>query len=138
MINNEKIEFSVKALIVKEGKFLALHRSTEISTLNELPGGRLEFGETAEQTVVKKVLEETNFSVEPIKLIDTWNFIKEKHQITGIIYLCKIKQGRFMLSYEHNNYEWLELNEESVSRMTFPFKERMKNWDMKSIMESSL
>lgn len=64
--------------------------------LCELPGGRMAFGETAE---------ETSFIVEPVKLLDTWNFVATDYQITGVIYLCKIKDRNLKLSDEHDKYE---------------------------------
>jgi 8-oxo-dGTP diphosphatase len=101
--------------------------------LYELPGGRMEFGETAEETLKREVKEETNFVVEPMKLLDTWNFISKDYQITGIIYLCKIIAGDFKLSDEHDKYQWLELNDMSINLMHDVFKERMVNWNMKGL-----
>lgn len=104
-METRKIEFAAKALILNDGKYLALHKSIAKHNLYELPGGRMEFGETAEETLIREVNEETNFIVKPIKLLDTWNFITKDYQITGIIYLCKIKDGSLKLSDEHDKYE---------------------------------
>lgn len=128
-----KIEFATKALILNDGKYLALHKTEAKHNLYELPGGRMEFGETAEETIIREIKEETNFLVEPIKLLDTWNFVSKDYQITGIIYLCKIKSGVFKLSDEHDKYQWLEFNDIGINMMHDVFKERMENWDMKEI-----
>ena len=134
-METRKIEFAAKALILNDGKYLALHKSIAKHNLYELPGGRMEFGETAEETLIREVNEETNFIVKPIKLLDTWNFITKDYQITGIIYLCKIKDGSLKLSDEHDKYEWVEFNEKGIDKMHDVYKERMINWKMKDIEE---
>lgn len=124
-----KIEFAVKALIFKNGKYLALHKTKVEHDFYELPGGRMEFGETAEETLIREVAEETNYMIEPIRLLDTWNFVAEDYQITGIIYYCKIKDGSLKLSDEHDRHEWLEFNEDSINRMHEVYRIKMINWN---------
>jgi 8-oxo-dGTP diphosphatase len=132
-LETRKIEFAAKALIFNDGKYLALHKSIAKHNLYELPGGRMEFGETAEETLFREVKEETSFTIEPVKLLDTWNFVATDYQITGVIYLCKIKDGSLKLSDEHDKYEWLEFNEENLDKMHEVYKTRMKNWDINKI-----
>lgn len=132
-METHKIEFATKAFILKDGKYLALHKTEATHNLYELPGGRMEFGETAEETLKRELKEETNFIVEPIKLLDTWNYISKNNQITGVIYLCRINDGDFKLSDEHDKYQWLEFNDASINMMYDVFKERMVKWDMKEI-----
>lgn len=134
-MDTNKIQFATKAFILKDGKYLALHKTEAKHNLYELPGGRMEFGETAEETLIRELKEETNYVIEPIKLLDTWNFISKNHQITGVIYLCKIKEGDFKLSDEHDKYQWLEFNDASINMMHDVFKERMVNWHLKEIEE---
>ncbi|MFT9497964.1 NUDIX hydrolase [Anaerosolibacter sp.] len=128
----KKIYFAVKGFIVKEGKFLAMHQRTANEPWFDLPGGRMEFGETAEETLIREVHEETGLTVKPIKLLDTWNYITEDYQITGIIYSCEIDKGEVVLSDEHDGYKWLEISHNASNEMYKPFKERMMhwNWDM--------
>lgn len=52
-----KIDMGVKALVLKEGKFLVMHNNGVEEDLWELPGGRIEFGETAEETLKREMLE---------------------------------------------------------------------------------
>jgi mutator protein MutT len=132
-MDTRKIEFAAKAFIINDGKYLALHKSVAKHNLYELPGGRMEFGETAEETLKREVKEETSFTVEPVKLLDTWNCITSDYQITGVIYLCRIKEGSLKLSDEHDKYEWLEFNAENLDKMHEVYKTRMKNWDINKI-----
>lgn len=134
-METRKIEFAAKALIIDDGKYLALHKSIAKHNFYELPGGRMKFGETAEETLVREVKEETNFTIEPVKLLDTWNFVAADYQITGVIYLCKINDGNLRLSDEHDEYEWLKFNEESIEKMHEVYKMRMIDWNFKEIMK---
>jgi len=82
----------------------------------ELPGGGMEFGESAEQTIVREVREETGLNVDVIELLDTWDFIKEDLHITGVIYLCNVEGVcEVTLSDEHDSYQWLELDDGVVA-----------------------
>ena len=101
-----KIEFATKGLVIHEGKFLAVHRTGAVSPTLELPGGRMEFGETAEETMIREMAEETGLKVTPIKLLDTWNYVADKWQVTGIIYLCAAENPlNVVLSPEHDSFE---------------------------------
>lgn len=131
MRDNKRMEMGIKALILKEDKFLVMHNNGVKEDLWELPGGRMEFGETAEETLRREILEETGLTVKPIKLLDTWNLVKENHQITGIIYLCEVDEGEVRLSDEHDDFKWI--NEESLELIYDVFKVRMENWNWDEI-----
>jgi len=138
MKNEKKIEFAVKALIINEGRFLAVRRSQTKWTTFELPGGRMEFGETAEETVVREVFEETGLHVTPLVLVDTWNYVTETWQITGIIYLCSAKKpGEIVLSEEHDHYEWLSPDADSLEKMGQTFRPQMLRWDWDELIRKS-
>lgn len=130
----KKLFFAVKAFILHEGRFLAMHRSESKSNWLELPGGRMEFGETAEETVVREVLEETGLVIKPIRLLDTWNAVFEDYQITGIIYSCAIESGEVRLSPEHDRYEWLNADVAAVKKLHKVFSEKMANWDWHGLL----
>lgn len=131
--NNKRIYFAVKAVILKNNKFLVMHKGNAPAGMWEFPGGRMEFGETAEETLMREIMEETGLSVKPLRLLDTWNFVKETYQITGIIYLCKIGKGEVRLSEEHDAYKWLDADFKSASEMHKVFKEKMIKWDWNRI-----
>lgn len=130
---NNRIDMGVKALVFKEGKFLVMHNNGVKENLWELPGGRMEFGETAEETLRREMLEETGLIVKPIKLLDTWNLIKEDYQIAGIIYLCQLEEGEVRLSEEHDGYQWIDTDENSLKMVYEVFRSRMLNWNWDEI-----
>lgn len=132
-----KIEFSTKGLVMHEGKFLAVHKSGAASPTFELPGGRMEFGETAEETIVREMAEETGLKVTPIKLLDTWNYVAENWQVTGIIYLCAAENPQNVaLSAEHDFFEWLAPSVESFEKMNRLFKPQMLRWNWNELTKA--
>ena len=133
MEHNKKIYFAVKAFIPYEGKFLVMHKTGVEEDLWELPGGRMEFGETAEETMVREALEETGLLVSPVRVLDTWNCVFENYQITGIIYLCKIKNSEVRISDEHDKYKWVDVDIKSVNQMYEVFSEKMTRWNWEDI-----
>lgn len=133
MENNKRIDIGVKALILKDDKFLVMHNNGVKEDLWELPGGRMEFGETSEETLRREILEETGLTVKPIKLLDTWNLIREDYQIAGIIYLCQLEEGEVRLSDEHDAYRWIGTDMESLQLMYNVFRIKMANWNWDEI-----
>lgn len=124
------IQFAVKGLLIRDGQFLAVHKTAVKSPKFELPGGRMNFGETAEETLRREMLEETGLHVTPLKLVDTWNYVTKSHQVTGIIYLCTAQSGNVVqLSGEHDTYEWLAAQPESFEKMNRLFAPQMSRWD---------
>lgn len=131
MSNEKKIYFATKGFILNEGKFLIMHKKE--NGVWELPGGRMEFGEAAEDTIVREIAEETGLKIKPVRLLDTWNYIARDYQITGIIYLCEIISGEVTLSEEHDRFEWVDADGTIVEKLVNVFKERMIKWNWSDI-----
>lgn len=133
MQQTRQFHFSVKAFILKDGKFLALQRKGVREDVWDLPGGRMKFGETAEQTLARELLEEINCTVTPIQVLDTWNFVEDRYHITGIFYLCKMVNEEIRLSDEHGRFQWINAQNEAARMMYAYFKERMAKWNWDAI-----
>ena len=133
-MSEKRFEVSVKALIFNRDSFLALSKCTWQDGKFELPGGRSNFGETAEETVVREVFEETKLTITPLKLVDTWNFVTETRHVAGIIYLCNVENfENIILSEEHDKYEWLSTNPKSLDKMAECFRQPMFKWDWNAL-----
>ncbi|MEW8957311.1 NUDIX domain-containing protein [Clostridium sp.] len=136
MIEEKRMYFAAKAFIVQGNKFLAMHKKSSEEEYLELPGGRVEFGESLEDTLKREIFEETKLSFERIKLLDTWEFIGENYQIVGVIYLCRVIEGKVILSEEHDYYKWLEINDDSMDKLHRVYRDRLVNLGYGNIKES--
>ncbi len=124
-----RITFSIKALIQDpDGRVLILRRNTDRNTVWELPGGHIEFGETAEQAVTREVFEETGMKIIPEVIVDTWNAFLDNWHITGIIYKCSTKDFDIKLSDEHVEFRWAGINEPDFDLLIGEFREKVKKW----------
>ena len=79
---------AARAIVVENGKILVMHRDKNGSQYFTLVGGGVDDGETAEQSVVREVMEETGLQVTSCRLV----YI-EKHDPPynqQYIYLCEV------------------------------------------------
>lgn len=110
---------AVKAVVVKDGKCLLLHRSisemetTRINSHNpwDLPGGAVQFFEKNTDGLLREVKEETGLNVKIIKPLYVYDAIRSHLHMTIITYLCKYTSGVISLSHEHDDYAWVTREE---------------------------
>lgn len=135
----KKIFFSVKTLITKNNTFLAVYNFKNNQKLWDLPGGKMEFGETAEETLKREVFEELGIEIEPIKVIDTWNYMHNTDcQITGIIYFSEMKTDKIRISEEHDGFEWIAFEQiDSFFSKDFLLR-KMQSWNWDSIIDNKI
>lgn len=134
-----KFFFSTKALIIEDNKFLAMYKIVGGKRWWDLPGGRMEFGETAEETLFREIREELGVEIKPIKLIDTWNYMSnENSQTVGVIYYSEIISGEIIISEEHDGYEWIRIDDIGKVFTRETFLERMRTWNWELIMDNSI
>lgn len=92
---------SVKGVLLIDGKALLVRNDRGEW---ELPGGRLEIGETPEQALVREFREELSIEVEPLEIVDSYQFEVIPSKLVFIVtYGCRLR-GRFepTLSAEHS------------------------------------
>lgn len=91
---------SAKALIFRGNKFLVLKQNRSDSFYWDLPGGKIEYGESAEETLLREVKEETSLDAEIVKISGVWWFLSQAHkdQVVCITYLCKAVEKKVDLS----------------------------------------
>lgn len=111
---------SSRGLVIKDGKILLMYREKNGKQYFSVPGGKLEEGETPEQTVVRELLEETCLNVKPIKFLGKFEHIDKEYEHN--LFLCEYVSGEVKLgdSVEmeimHDNPtnyfrpEWVEIN----------------------------
>ncbi len=125
---------AVKAVIIKDGHFLALKRAEQVEDVYDLPGGRMNYGETHAECLFREVYEETTLQVQPFILYDTWEFFHTDYQITGVMYLVSMPDdGEIKLSEEHKAHKWLPLSKAGIEDLDVVFSSRMNRWDFDAI-----
>lgn len=111
IMSTRRFQIAVKALIVRGGKILVLRRSAgdEIDPGSwEIPGGRLEWGEDAEQALAREVLEETGLAIEVVRPVSVWCIRPDEAvQVIGITFLARHLRGEIRLGAEHDLARWI-------------------------------
>lgn len=115
---NQRI--ACKAVIAKDGTVLMLR---EASTYEEgtnvgryhMPGGRINPGEPFLDGLRREIMEETGLEVEvgePLFVGEWFPVIKGvENQIVAIFFACKPLSDDVKLSEEHDDYQWVTLEE---------------------------
>lgn len=110
-----------RTIVIKDNKILMMKRFKMGSTYYTLPGGRVDAGETPDQTAIREVKEETSIVVNNPRLV----FVEDAGDPFGTqyVYLCEYVSGEPVLppdseeAYwsipEKNTYEplWLDLSQ---------------------------
>jgi 8-oxo-dGTP diphosphatase len=107
---------SQKAIIFnQEEKILILRRSgtAPYGALTwDLPGGDLDYGENAIKGITREIKEETGLNVKELKAFDVESHVNNKREFwVTIAYICKTDSDNVNLSYEHNQYKWIDPKE---------------------------
>ena len=104
---------TVGALIFSPRGKILLIRSYKWRGKYVVPGGKIEWGETAQQTIKREVKEETGLEVYDIKFICCQEsifdraFWKKRHFIF-LDYACKTRLTQVKLNDEAQDYIWVE------------------------------
>ncbi len=79
----------MKALIEREGRFLVVRQQFNGGDYWDLPGGRMEHGETPHQTIIREVKEETGLEVTIGRAAGVWHFFRQDgNQVVCMTFLC--------------------------------------------------
>lgn len=72
--------YSMKAIIVKDGKLLVESCDYGYGRFCKLPGGGHQWGETMTEALIRECREELNLTVEPIRLLFVRDYIAKNHR----------------------------------------------------------
>jgi len=112
------LQVAAKALIVNDKDEILILREPAKDNpgskggLYGLAGGRMEVEETYEQALKREVMEETGLEVDvlyPI-YVGEWSPIINgvKCHIVALFSVCKAKSTEVKLSFEHDDYKWID------------------------------
>lgn len=84
----------------------------------ELPGGKIEFGESPEEAVKREVYEETGYNVEvkqivPYSNVSVWEYQNCIQHTIVFSYICKLKDEKHINNKDKgiNEYRWINYDE---------------------------
>ena len=80
---------AVKALIQRDGKFLIVKQVLKDKTIWDFPGGRVDYGESPYETLMREVKEEVHLSIKIENVIGIfWFFRQDKDQVVCTTFSC--------------------------------------------------
>jgi 8-oxo-dGTP diphosphatase len=98
----------VKGIIRKDDRFLVLIKPDGTF---DLPGGRVEKGETIKSALHREIHEETGLKVDIKETVGKWFFCqKPNFAINGITFACTYLKGTVELCDEHTKYFWAKIH----------------------------
>ena len=124
----------VAGVIKKEGKFLIARRAKEkhLGGYWEYPGGKVEAGETDEESLKRELNEEFGVLVDIKRHLVNSFFRYEKINVNLKAYLVEHLSGNFILK-DHDAIEWVTVNEFNnfnFAPADIPFNEYIAKYDI--------
>lgn len=122
---------SVKGVVARNGQILLLHNERGEW---ELPGGRLEIGESPERCVVREIAEETGWAVTAGPILDAWlyHITQARKHVFIVTYACRLNPGQEaqdpMLSDEHQRVGLFSPEEVAGLVMPQGYKDSIAAW----------
>ena len=135
MTQLKPMALSVKIILLSEtGKCLLLKRSMS-SKGNpgkwDLPGGKIDHGETFDQALLREVKEETGLEANIIGVAGTTYSESPTHRIVYLIVEGSAAPGDVQLSSEHDEYCWVDTKELSKMDLVAQFNELAEEYATK-------
>ena len=106
------IDVSCAIILHQSGKILVTQRSASmpLPLKWEFPGGKVEPGETPEESLIREIKEELDLNIKITGCLTPNTHSYAQSTIRLIPFICKIASGTIILK-EHAAYRWLNNNE---------------------------
>lgn len=104
-------KMGVRAAVFDEAGRILMVRETEDAHRWTLPGGWADVNQTAAQSAVREVFEESGYHVRPVKLAAAWDKAKQglvlgPFSITTMWFVCALEGGEATTSMETSEVAW--------------------------------
>ncbi|KFZ80835.1 NUDIX hydrolase [Amycolatopsis sp. MJM2582] len=129
---------SIKGVVVRSGRVLLLHNERDEW---ELPGGRLELGETPEECVAREIGEETHVAVDVVEIIDSWMYHIDvaKKDVFIVTYGCRATTSAApVVSHEHTRVGEFTAGEVQDLVMPDGYKRSIATWFTRLAADSTV
>ena len=120
----------VGAVLIHNGKILIEKRRNEPGRGKwSIPGGLVELGEKAEETVIREVKEETNLAVSRPRLVDVVENVETdetgdvRYHYVIIDYFVKIESGLLRAASDAAELKWVTFDEVKEFDLTESFRD---------------
>ena len=99
----------VAAIIKKDNLYLIVQRNKHkyLGLKWEFPGGKVEFGETFKEALLREIEEELSIAINVYEKIAEEKYKDNKIDIILHYFLCSYKSGTIKLN-EHEDFAWIE------------------------------
>ena len=116
---------SVKGVVERDGRFVLLKNERDEW---ELPGGKLEPGETIEDCLVREIEEELNLSTTVGRPLNNWVYFVNGVHVLIVTYALHIldEKAEMQVSHEHKELRAFPLEEIAGLRMPDGYKQSIK------------
>jgi 8-oxo-dGTP pyrophosphatase MutT (NUDIX family) len=115
------VKVIISVVCFKGNKVLILKRSSKkeyFPSLWECGGGRLEPGESFQETAIREVKEETGYDIDLVQLLHAFSFTTENSTVPVLSFIAKIKEDKEpVITNEHDEYKFIGLEE--INNYTF-------------------
>ena len=102
----------VSAAVIHSGTSFLVARKAKGNNAGywEFPGGKREYGESGEETLLREIHEELGATIEVESLLATISYSYPDLELTMDCYLAHVSAGRLTLT-EHSDARWLGIEE---------------------------
>lgn len=109
---------AVKAIIRYENKFLIVKQTIGTHSVWDLPGGKVQYGESPYNALLREVEEEVKLTIRIIRPIGLfWFFRQDSEQVVCTAFLCTVDNNKIDLSKNPDadeniiDYKWVTKDE---------------------------
>ena len=117
-MENKIQKICVTAFIVKENKLLIVRRSKNeffLPEYYEMPGGKVEFGESLEDALLREVKEETGLEIKVVKPYATFSYLSDdggRHTVDVQFIVEAVNEpDNVKISSAHDEFKWIKKEE---------------------------
>ncbi|MBN2067549.1 MAG: NUDIX hydrolase [Candidatus Diapherotrites archaeon] len=95
---------AIKALIVREGRFLALELEVGRKKIWDLPGGKVEHGEDPIEALKREAWEEAGLKVEALEAVGVYYFMRlsDGAMVVNTVFRCDAGTQKPVLPHKEN------------------------------------